>query len=67
MGAVVLGLALAGVALMAIWGSATKKATRPAPPPETKEEQGKREREEQHQQRRRSDIAKFMADPRFLK
>lgn len=66
MGAVVAGLAFAGFILMAIWGSAKNKAGRPAPPPETREEKRNREHEERRQRRIR-DMAKFLADPRFLK
>lgn len=66
MGAVVAGVAPAGILILAIRRSAKKPAARPAQPVETKEEKKKREREEQRQRRRR-DMAKFLADPRLLK
>jgi type VI protein secretion system component VasK len=64
---VILGLALAGWIMVAIWRSAKKKAAKPTPrASETKEERKKREREEQRQRRLR-DMAKFLADPRLLR
>jgi len=69
MGAVVLGLALAGLIILAIFGRGRKQAKQQAATrtqPETKEERQQRERDEQQEQRRR-DMVKFLTDPRLLK
>ena len=67
MDGLVTGLALGILLVMALWRSAAKKAKSAAPPRKTDEERKTREREEEHERRRRSDLAKFLADPRFLR
>ena len=62
-----MGLVIGGLVVMAFWRPARKKTAREKPTPETDEERRKREREDERERRRLSDIAKFLADPRFLK
>ncbi len=65
--AVILGLALAGWILVAIWRSEKKNAKNPAARPDETRDQRKRREREERRRRRLRDMAKFLADPRLLK